>query len=73
MGIRSTKNITRVVAQQAILSHVMKATDSQLEEMLLETADDFSNFRIVHKIEDLNEERSYFNITDVGSFTYKEY
>lgn len=73
MGVRSTKNITRQVAQQAILSHVMSATDSELEGMLLEIADDFSNFNIVYKItEEEKENDPYYNITDVCNFPYKD-
>ena len=50
MGVKSTKNITRTIAQQAILSAVMRATDSQLEEMLEAISDDYSNFAIVYEI-----------------------
>ena len=74
MGVKSTKNITKAVAQQAILSAVMKATDSQLEEMLEAIADDYSNFRIVYEItEEEKENDPYYNIDDVGFFPYKDY
>lgn len=73
MGVRSTKNITRQVAQQVILSHVMSATDSQLKEMLEAVADDFSNFNIVYEItEEEKENDPYYNITDVCNFPYKD-
>lgn len=73
VGVRSTKNITRQVAQQAILSNVMSATDSQLEGMLLEIADDFSNFHIVSEItEEEKENDPYRNITDICNFPYKD-
>jgi hypothetical protein len=51
----------------------MSATDSELEGMLLEIADDFSNFNIVYKItEEEKENDPYYNITDVCNFPYKD-
>ena len=73
MGVKSTKNITRTIAQQAILSAVMRATDSQLEEMLEAISDDYSNFAIVYEItEEEKENDPYYNITDVCNFPYKD-